>query len=154
MDYSKNFVIKAINNRVQLSLLIFLWILLLAFYFVNIEIRLLLLWLMLCIGLTIWLISVKLIIENGKIVYQSGLLRRELYIETIISIGSNLGTAGANLERDLTIKTSDITEKNIKFNIRYFRKKDIIIFIKNIILMNPNIKIVDELLGSYLIKTV
>ena len=92
-----------------------------------------------CILLTAWLITVKLLIHNELVIYKSGILEKKLLINSITAIGTNFNYAGTHGTREVTIKTIDITGKVIKFNVKYFREKDIALFLKNILILNKNI---------------
>lgn len=140
---NNNITIKAINSKMQLFILILNWIMPLLFAFTQINdlygsINILIPWLLLCLGLTIWILSVKLIVENGHITYKSGFYKNEIKIDNIANIGTNFEIYGTSGQRDL-IFLNAMGNKLMNFNIKYFGKKDLISFFELIKIENNQI---------------
>lgn len=141
--------IKAINSKMQLFILILNWIMPLLFAFTQINdlygsINILIPWLLLCLVLTIWILSVKIIVENGNIIYKSGFYKKEITIDAIVNIGTNFEIYGTSGQRDL-IFLNAMGNKLMNFNIKYFGKKDLTKFFDLLISLNKSINFDDSI---------
>jgi hypothetical protein len=143
INEKNNITIKAINNKMQLFLVILLWVFAVLTVYMN-NTLLMISYLAICIILTVWLFTVKLLIQNELVIFKTGISEKKLLINSITSIGTSFNYAGTHGSREVTIKTIDLAGKDIKFNVKYFREKDIALFLKNILILNKNITLDEE----------